>query len=237
MLLGPLIQTDFLGRRKRFLADVHLNGKTFTAHLANTGSMKSLLGAESKAFLSMSQNPHRQLPYSLEILKLSSGALACVNTARANAIVHEALLQGRIESIPKEVTIIPESVIPPHSRLDFKIIFPDQSITWIEVKNITLRAEETPTALFPDAVSDRALKHLEVLTALKKQGDRACILYLVNRTDVNEFDIAKAIDPVYASGVEKAKSSGVEFLIYQTAIFEINDNWNIEIARQLPWKR
>jgi len=237
MQLGSLLTAEFLGRRKRFLADVHCKGESFTAHLANTGSMKSLLGKGSCAFLSLSNNPTRKYPYSLEILKLASGAFACVNTARANSIVAEALAQGKIEGIPIGSKICPESVVDPHTRLDFKVILPNQSITWIEVKNITLRATDEPIALFPDAVSDRALKHLHVLSALKKQGERACILYLVNRTDVHCFDIAKEIDPAYAAGVEMAKSNGVEFLIYQTAIFEVNGIWNIEIARKLPWKQ
>ncbi|MDR1759825.1 MAG: DNA/RNA nuclease SfsA [Fibrobacter sp.] len=233
--LGKLLESRFLRRRKRFLADVVLNGKEITAHLANTGSMKSLLEENAKAYLSRSENAARKYPYSLEILRLHSGALACVNTSLTNKIVEEALCRGLIREIPAGSEVIPEVSPFPGTRLDFKIRTPAREICWIEVKNVTL-LEAGNTAAFPDAVSERGQKHLNTLAALSEKGERTFMFYLVNRTDAETFSIAESIDPAYAEAFREAVSKGVKPLVYASRIFEEQGEWGIEVSKRLPWK-
>ena len=80
LVLPHQLEGTFQGRRKRFFADISLDGETVVAHLANTGSMRSLLVPGSKAFLTQSNDPKRKLLYSLEALQLPCGTFACVNT-------------------------------------------------------------------------------------------------------------------------------------------------------------
>ena len=247
MNLGHLHEGLLLGRRQRFFADVRFedrptatasceatagDGPTVTAHCANTGSMRSLLLPGTRALISPAANPERKLAWDLQLLRLPTGALACVNTQLPNKIVAEALAAGRIPGIPARAQLHPEAVAAPGSRLDFRVELPAAPHCWIEVKNVTLVEPDRPqVAQFPDAVSERALKHLRTLMDLRARGDRAVIFYLVNRTDATSFAPASHIDPAYARGLAEALAAGVEALVGYTEISELDGQWRVVLAR------
>ena len=232
MNLGTLTEGVLIKRYQRFFAEIQHPNQTITAHIANTGSMKSLLLPGAHGLSSYVAGPQRKLDWSLKLIRLPHGALACVDTSLPNKIVHEALESGVIQTIPLGSVIHPEQVAVPGTRLDFRIQFPDGQMGWIEVKNVTLIEPSSPhTAQFPDAVSSRGLKHLNVLSSLCAQGDRAIILYLVNRTDAHHFKSAQHIDPKYALALEKALHSGVEKIICYTDIFQDQDQWFVTIKK------
>ncbi|MBU1244942.1 DNA/RNA nuclease SfsA [Myxococcota bacterium] len=245
MNLGELQEGLLLGRRQRFFADVRLGDNEVVAHCANTGSMRSLLLPGTRALISRAANPARKLAWDLQLLRLpgvpkdgpgvpggGTGTLACVNTQLPNRIVAEALAQGLIPGIPVGAQVKPEAVAGPGTRLDFRVEVPGQGACWIEVKNVTLVEPDLPgVARFPDAVSERGLKHLRTLVALRAAGDRAVILYLVNRTDATSFAPAAHLDPAYARGLADALSAGVEALVCFTEILQIDGAWHVRVAR------
>lgn len=193
--------------------------------------MRSLMLPGTRALLAYVAAPGRKLDWSLKLLRLPSGALACVDTTLPNKIVAEALAQGKIPGIPAHSVIQPEAVAAPGTRLDFRVEIPGQGTCWIEVKNVTLVEDSHPgVAQFPDAVSERALKHLRVLTDLHAHGDRAIILYLVNRTDAHSFQPAAHIDPAYAQGLSVALAAGVEKMVCYTSITEKAGLWDVTVA-------
>jgi sugar fermentation stimulation protein A len=208
----PLIEARILKRYKRFLADVEIDGEITTAHVPNTGSMTSCWAPNEKCALSKSDNPNRKMPYTLELTHNSHSWIG-VNTANANRLVKEWLGQELIEEFAGYRKIIPEKKIG-DSRIDFYLEdHPTLPPCYIEVKSVTLKLDGK--AQFPDAVSERALKHLGELIELKSAGFRAFMLFVVQREDVESFSPAASIHGAYAQGLKEAQEKGVEILVYQ----------------------
>ena len=104
----------------------------------------------------------------------------------------------------------------------------DTETCFVEVKNVTLK--EGNYALFPDAVTTRGQKHLKTLMEVKKQGMRAVMLYIVQRSDVEIFAPAEEIDPNYASTLREAVAAGVELIAMQATVTPDK----IELSKKLP---
>ena len=224
-----LIKSTIKKRYKRFLSDIILpNGDEITAHVPNTGSMKTCWDEGWEVFISKSDNPKRKLQYTLELTHSPTG-LICVNTGLTNKIVKEALENNNISEFEDYHNIKPEKKVL-DSRIDFYLTHDELVDCYIEVKNVTLLGEENQ-ALFPDSVSTRGQKHLKDLIELKKQGNRAVMLYVINRENIKSFSPAEDIDPTYASLLKEAKDSGVEVLAYATKISpeEIYLNNKVEV--------
>ena len=218
-------------RYKRFLSDIELdNGEIVNAHVPNTGSMTTCWEPGWKVYVTHTDNPKRKLKYTLELTHNGEG-LICVNTSLTNKIVKEALEKELIPELTGYKTIKPEQKIF-DSRLDFFLDDPHKTPTYVEVKNVTLLGPNN-TALFPDSVSTRGQKHLKDLMKIKEQGQRAVMLYVINREDVNSFSPAKDIDPTYAQLLSEAKAVGVEILAYQTKLTTDEITLNKAIKVQL----
>ena len=205
----PLEEGVLLKRYKRFLADVELDdGRSFTVHCANPGSMLGCAEPGSRVRVRHSGNDKRKLPHNLEQVK-AGRAWVNVNTAVANRVVGAALAAGRIDAFPASASVRPEVADGDGSRLDF-LLEDDTGRCWIEVKSTTYRVGRE--ARFPDAVTARGLKHLEALIRLKAQGDRAVMLYLIARADVDLFRPAHEVDPAYSQALARAHAAGVEIV-------------------------
>ena len=204
---SDLIDGILLRRYKRFLADVQLDdGSPLTVHCANPGAMSSCSDPGTPVRISDSGNLKRKLPHSLEQVR-PGRSWVCVNTARTNAVVGAAIEAQAIEALRGYRTLRREVSDGHQSRLDF-LLEGDRGRCWVEVKNVTLRVG--PEAQFPDAVTERGLKHLNALMDLKSGGDRAVMVYFVGRADVRRFRPAWAVDPAYAAGLQRAVEAGVE---------------------------
>lgn len=211
----PLEEGRLLRRYKRFLADIETaGGELMTIHCANTGSMLNCMSEGCRVWFSRSNDPKRKLAGSWELSETPQGRLACINTARANALVEEALRAGLITELAgftelkREVHYGVEN-----SRADFRLDYPSGAV-FVEVKNVTLGFTDTDVAAFPDAVTTRGAKHLRELAALARQGMRTVLLYCVNLSDIRAVRAAEEIDPFYAAGLREAKAAGVEVLAY-----------------------
>jgi sugar fermentation stimulation protein A len=179
MQLPPLTNGTIHRRYKRFLADVELeDGQLITAHCPNTGSMRTCWEAGAQVQLSHSDNPKRKLAWTLERVDMGSGWIG-VHTGRTNPVIGEGLSANRIAAVAgypnirREVTSQVREL--PRSRFDFLLTDGVERDAWVEVKNVTLW--EGSCLQFPDAVTQRGRKHLEVLAGLSREGYRAIMIY------------------------------------------------------------
>jgi sugar fermentation stimulation protein A len=216
----PLLEGRLVRRHKRFLADVELaDGRQVTAHCPNTGSMLGCAEPGLRVWLSALDPARRKLPYRWDLVEVAGGALVGVNTGLANRLVHEALTAGVIpeiggyDEVQGEVRFGTEG-----SRVD---LFLTRANGWercfVEVKNVTA-AVVGGIGLFPDAVSVRGTKHLRELAGVAAQGDRAVLVFCVQRGDVGEVRPADKIDPAYGRTLREAMAAGVEVLAYRARV-------------------
>ncbi|MFG1493138.1 DNA/RNA nuclease SfsA [Halobacteriovorax sp. ZH4_bin.1] len=239
LVLGTIIE-----RYKRFLLDFKLDKNfkeykskdTLTAHLANTGSMKTCWEQDWKVLMTHSDDPKRKLKFSAQMIS-NGDSWIMVNTGLTNKIVQEGLELGKFKEL-KNYEYFKSEVKIGKSRIDFLLSnkeidkkdlqLEDSSFKYnfVEVKNVTLKVGEQ--AQFPDAVSTRGQKHLEELMALKEQGHEATMLYIISREDVKSFNVSD-IDKEYKRLLIKAKEVGVQILAYQLSL---NEN-EIAIAKKL----
>ena len=219
ILPSPLVPGILLRRYKRFLADVKLeSGQTVTAHCPNTGSMLGVAEPGCRVWLTHQPSESRKYAHGWELTELASGVLVGINTHRSNALVREVIEHGRLPSLGGYTSIVPECRYgSENSRVDFLLQANGLPDCYVEVKNVTA-AVNGGVAVFPDAVSVRATKHLRELADMVRQGHRAALVYCVQRQDVEEVQPADAIDPAYGAGVREAMAAGVEFLALAASV-------------------
>ena len=226
----PLARGILVQRYKRFFADVVLDtGEAITAHCPNPGAMLGLNTPGLAVWVSRSDNPKRKLAHTLELVE-ADGGLVGVNTMLPNRLVAEALAGGVIAELAGYPAVRPEVKYGAASRVDFLLTAPDRPACWLEVKNVHL--SRTPgLAEFPDCVAARSTRHLKELEAMVAAGDRAVVLFVVQRTDCEAFTACRELDPVFAAGLDHAAKTGVEVLIYACEM--ATDG--VRIARQVAW--
>ena len=205
---NTLIKGKLIKRYKRFFTDIKVNNSIVTAHCPNTGSMKGLLDKDNTVFLSKNDDPKRKLKFTLEIIEANKKLIG-VNTHRANKIVADGLNKGLINEFKSIKNIKAEFKFSSDTRFDFLC---DSNL--IEVKNVTL-IRENDIAEFPDAVTSRGTKHLNMLIKSIKKGYKPYVLFLTQIQNINNFRIAKDIDQIYFENYKKAKKAGVKFLAYR----------------------
>jgi sugar fermentation stimulation protein A len=227
--LPPLVEARLIKRYKRFLADVEIGGRYLTVHCPNPGSMMGLAEPGSRCWLSPKTGT--KLPYGWELVESKASgvtALVGINTARANAIVAEGLAAGLFADLPN-ATVAREVKVGAASRLDFRLADAEGRPCWVEVKSVTL-SRRAGIAEFPDAKTDRGSRHLAELGVLARAGQRAVLLFLVQRNDCREVRIAADIDPTYAAAMTQARSQGVEIRAFSCGISPLGIDVGPEIA-------
>lgn len=233
-----LVPGTLLRRYKRFFADVRLDdGREVVAHCPNTGSMKAVNVPGCRVWLSPSDNPKRKLLWTWELIELpqpdGSVSLVSIHTGRTNRIVEAALSANQLEALAGYACQRREVKVG-ESRLDFLLEDPVKGRAYIEVKQVTLK-EQDGYGYFPDSVSVRGLKHLQALSALALQGERAVLLFCIAHEGINDVAAAAHIDAAYAAGLEAAVASGVEVLAYGTSTqWKEGVPVSVTLARTLP---
>lgn len=231
--LPPLTNGHILRRYKRFLADVELSdGVLVTAHVPNTGSMATCWAPGAPAQLSYSTNPSRKLPWTLERVDMGAGWIG-VHTGRTNPAIAEGIGAGRIPSLggykrlKREVSFAPAGCA--RGRLDIGLYEGSRSDALVEIKNVTLL--DGDRLRFPDAISLRARKHLDLLQAAVKQGTRGVILFALNRPEGKCFSPAWTIDRAYSERLAEVADSDVEIL----AVRIRHTDTGLEVAGDAPF--
>lgn len=226
----PLIRARLVKRYKRFLADVVLDdGQETTVHCPNPGAMLGLQDPGSTVWLSKSDKPGRKLAHTLELVE-ADGGLVGVNTMLPNRLVAEALAEGRIAELAAYPRIRAEVKFGAASRADFRLEADHAPACWVEVKNVHLMRERG-LAEFPDCVAARSLKHLHELAARVAEGERAVMLFVVQRMDCDRFAAAADLDPAYAKGLDWAAGQGVEVLVRACQVSVAG----VRLTEPMPW--
>jgi sugar fermentation stimulation protein A len=227
----PLARGRLVQRYKRFFADVVLDdGTEITAHCPNPGAMLGLNTPGLPAWVSRSDDPKRKLAHTLELVE-ADGGMVGINTMHPNRLTAEALAADAIPELAGYATHRREVRYGTNSRVDFLLEHPDRPPAWLEVKNCHLRRAGS-LAEFPDCVAARSLKHLRELSAMVREGHRAVMLFVIQRTDCDEFEACHDLDPAYAAGLQDAAAQGVEVLCYDCDI----SPEAIRVARRIPWR-
>lgn len=228
---SSLIQGTLVSRYKRFLADVQLpDGSIVIAHCPNTGAMTGCAEPGWQVWLSPSNNPKRKLLYTWEVVLTDQHHWIGINTNKANALVKEAILEGKVAELVGYESLQPEVKFgEENSRIDFLLSDPKKVDCYVEVKSVTLLAEKK--GYFPDAKTLRGQKHLRELGHIASQGKRAVLLFCVQHTGIQSVQVASHIDPDYANELKQAMLKGVQILCYGCTI----SSEKIYINQSLPF--
>ncbi|KZN51992.1 DNA/RNA nuclease SfsA [Pseudoalteromonas luteoviolacea] len=215
---SQLQSATLLKRYKRFLVDLRTNdNEEFTVHCANTGKMTGCADSGFKAYYSTSDNKKRKYAHSLELTENNQGHLICVNTGVANKVAYEAIEENRIEELAGYDEIKSEIKYGhENSRIDILLSSDDKPDCYVEVKSVTLL--EQGQGYFPDAQTVRGQKHLRELIHIKKQGQRAVLLFIVMHDGIESVQAAAHIDKKYAQLLAEARGEGVEIYAYKAQI-------------------
>jgi sugar fermentation stimulation protein A len=226
----PALAEAVLERRyKRFLADaVTAEGERFTLHCPNTGSMRGCAEPGMRIWYSRSDNPKRKYAETWELAETAAGPRIGIHTGRANALVAEALDAGLLP----ELAAWPErraEVRIDDSRVDFLLGADAGDDCVVEVKSVTLLGADG-LGLFPDARSERARRHLELLAERARGGRAAALIYCVQHTGIERVAPADDIDPGYGEALRAALDAGV---IVRALAAEIGPE-ELVLRRSLP---
>lgn len=227
----PLIPARLIRRYKRFLADCRLeDGREVTAHCANPGSMMGLAIEGSKIWLEPNDDPKKKLKYGWRLVDHENGHFTGVDTSVPNRALEEALEKNEIAALSDYSVVRPEVKYGENSRIDFLLSGDGLRDAWVEVKSVTL-SRQAGLAEFPDSVTARGAKHMAELAKMAEAGDRAIVLFLVQRTDCDRIVPAADIDPNYAKALGDAVAAGVEVIALSTRI----SPKGVEIASEIPF--
>lgn len=215
MQFQKLIHGKLIKRYKRFLADIILeSGEEITAHVPNSGAMTSCIKPDCDVWVSFHDDVKRKLKYTLELTKIDEN-LICTNTNVANKIAIEAIQNGFISELQGYTSLKPEQKYGQNSRIDI-LLENEKQKCFVEVKSVSLKIDDY--LAFPDAVTSRGTKHLNELCDMVKDGHRAVMLYVIQRTDNLPFRLACEIDKKYCEAFNDVIKKGVEVLVYQSNI-------------------
>lgn len=202
MKYNNVIKGEFISRPNRFIAHVKIDGKTEIAHVKNTGRCKELFLPGTVLYLQKSDNPTRKTKY--DVIAVEKGnRIINIDSQIPNKVFEEFLCKseflGRIDYIK------PECVYK-KSRFDFYLESGKRKI-FVEVKGVTL--EEDNIVRFPDAPTERGVKHLNELSAAVKDGYEAYVVFVIQMNDVKLFEPNRDTHPEFAVALENAAKNGV----------------------------
>ncbi len=202
-------------RPNRFIAYAELNGKKETIHVKNTGRCAELLRPGAAIYVQESDNPERKTKWDLIAVEKETGSgkrLINMDSQIPNRVVQEWIEAGNL--FPDVSLVRPETTYG-NSRFDLYVEAGERRI-FIEIKGVTL--EEDGVCRFPDAPSDRAVKHLEELIRAKKEGYEAYVFFVIQMKGVSYFTPNTDTHPAFAEALRRAKESGVEILAYDCSV-------------------
>lgn len=205
-----IVKGTFIERPNRFIAYAEIEGKIEKAHVKNTGRCRELLLPGASVYLEVSDNPDRKTKYDLIAVEKSrdkkAPLLINMDSQAPNNATEEWLKKGNIFS---ENAIIKREVRYGKSRFDFYIEDGKRKI-FLEVKGVTL--EENGLALFPDAPTERGVKHIEELLACMDEGYEAYLLFVIQMKEMHAFSPNDKTHPDFGRALRKAADKGVKVL-------------------------
>nr|WP_294495418.1 A/G-specific adenine glycosylase [uncultured Mediterraneibacter sp.] len=201
----------FIERPNRFIAYAQLNGQKETIHVKNTGRCAELLVPGAPVYIQESANPARKTKWDLIAVEKDS-RLINMDSQIPNRVVREWIEEGNL--FPEVSLVRPETTYG-NSRFDLYVEAGERRV-FIEVKGVTL--EENGVCRFPDAPSERAVKHLEELIRAKKEGYETYVFFVIQMKDVRYFTPNIMTHPAFAEALKRAKAAGVNLLAYDCEV-------------------
>ncbi len=227
-----LIPATFVRRANRFLAIAQVDGRLTEVHVPNSGRLEELFLPGRRVWLEAACQPGRRTPFTLRLVELGSKppltdgegavesgpALVSVDARLPAPLFAEAWAQGRLPPFAGYTTLQAEARLG-DSRIDFRLQGETQ-VCWVETKSVTLVDEVSHpgTALFPDAPTARGTRHLHELIAAVQQGQRAAVVFVVQRPDARAFAPHPSADPAFVAALRQAAAAGVEVYAYRCVV-------------------
>jgi sugar fermentation stimulation protein A len=205
----------FLQRDNRFRVTVEIQRRAVAAHLPNSGRLGELLTPGRELRLAPMPGRHRKTPYDLKLVRYA-GVWISVDARLPNPLFAEAFREGRLADFSM-YTDLRREVRLGDSRIDFLLSGPTRCC-WVETKSVTL--VENGSALFPDAPTERGRRHLNELASAVGQGDRAAVVFVVQRPDARTFRPHQRADPDFAGALRQAVKAGVRAVAYRCLVSE-----------------
>lgn len=205
----------FISRPNRFIATVDIEGTIETVHVKNTGRCRELLIPGVKVMLEKSNNPDRKTKYDLVMVYKENLGWVNIDSQMPNALVREWL-----ESEPEEfsgLTLIKPEYTYGDSRVDFYLERVDEKIL-IEVKGVTLEIDGI--GYFPDAPTERGVKHIRELIKAKREGYEAYIAFVIQMNGIKEVRANMNTHREFGVALEEAQKAGVKVLMLECNVSE-----------------
>lgn len=196
------IEAQFLDRPNRFIAHVEMNGKAETVHVKNTGRCKELLIPNVPVVLAKADNLNRKTKYDLIAVQKKNLGWVNIDSQAPNKVVAEWLAKHRFDHIQPEYTY-------GDSRIDF-FMEKGKRKYLLEVKGCTLEIDGV--GYFPDAPTERGVKHIRELIKARKQGYWCGIAFVIQMNGIHEVRPNVATHPEFGEVLDEAKKAGVDIL-------------------------
>ena len=211
MKYEKIVECKFISRPNRFVAHVEIDGREEIAHVKNTGRCKELLLSGATVFLEVSPNPHRKTKFDL-VAVYKGDTLVNMDSQAPNKVALEFLKESGMFS-PK-AKFKPEYKIG-KSRIDI-FVSDGERRALIEVKGVTLEREGV--AMFPDAPTERGIKHVNELVSAMKDGYEAYVLFVIQMKGIHTFKPNDETHKAFGDALRYAAESGVKILAYDCVI-------------------
>ena len=201
----------FIRRINRFVAEVEADGRIERVHVKNTGRCKELLIPGATVYLNEAANPDRATKYDLVAVK-KDDRLVNVDSGAPNIVIREFLQSGKYLG---DVTVIRAEAKYGAARFDFYVETGKRRI-FIEVKGVTL--EENGIVLFPDAPTQRGVKHLVELVNCISNGYEARVVFVVQMSGALCFTPNRRMHPAFGDALVRASDAGVVVEAYDCVV-------------------
>ena len=208
MRYNNIIKAKFIKRINRFIAEVDIGGVTETVHVKNTGRCKELLLTDSTVILEVADNPLRKTKYDLIAVYKEGLGLVNIDSQAPNKAVYEWLLKKDYSYVKPEFTY-------GKSRIDFYMEKEDKKYL-LEVKGCTLEIDGT--GYFPDAPTERGVKHLRELTKAQKEGFCCAVAFVIQMEGISEVHPNIETHAEFGAALDEAKKAGVKVLFLKCAV-------------------
>lgn len=201
----------FLARPNRFVAQVEIDGQTETVHVKNTGRCRELLVPGATVWLTKSDNPNRKTAY--DLIGVQKGDRAVNMDSQApNQLFREWSLAGHF--VPG-LTLLKGEQKHGDSRFDFYWEAGDRK-GFVEVKGVTLEVDDH--AYFPDAPTQRGIKHLRGLADCLTEGYEAAVCFVIQMEDIHAFSPNDTTHPAFGEALREVRAKGVQIIAMECEV-------------------
>ena len=225
MIYSSIHKGVFRSRPNRFIAEVEIDGKIEICHVKNTGRCKELLIPGAVVYANYADNPSRATKYDLVVVE-KGDLLINMDSYAPNIAFGEYLRQGKFF---ENVTLIKSEAKYGSSRFDFYVETSNNK-AFIEVKGVTL--EENRIAMFPDAPTERGIKHLNELAACIADGYDAYAVFVIQMKGITHFTPNYKTHAAFGETLGKVMNVGVNVMAFDCVV----STESMEISEQIPVK-